>query len=104
MPFKRYAGLRTIAFKRIRAFTLIELLIVIAIIAALPLPALARSKFAAKVTSCTSSYRQWGVAINMYASDDSKGRFPSFDLPVAFGGNSWDVGGNIISNMGPYGM
>jgi len=61
-----------------RGFTLVELLVVIltiAILAALLLPALAAAKERSKGAACLSNLRQLGIAIRAYA-DDSSGNIP----------------------------
>jgi prepilin-type N-terminal cleavage/methylation domain-containing protein/prepilin-type processing-associated H-X9-DG protein len=94
------------ATKLRNAFTLIELLVVIAIIAilaAMLLPALAKSKFQAEVTSCASDFKQWTIVANFYAND-FQSYLPGFGCGPDFGGWAWDASTNMIPALVPYGL
>jgi prepilin-type N-terminal cleavage/methylation domain-containing protein/prepilin-type processing-associated H-X9-DG protein len=80
---------------RRRAFTLVELLVVIGIIAVLIgilLPALGRARKASRTVVCLSNLRQMGNAWTMYLTT-SKGRLPEsvwHQQPNGISGAAWD--------------
>jgi prepilin-type N-terminal cleavage/methylation domain-containing protein len=89
--------------RRSKAFTLVELLVVIGIISvliAILLPALSKAKEAAKDTRCKSQLRQIAMALTMYAQD-SRGYYPDAPLgrndpAMLKGGGFTDTSGNVV--------
>lgn len=80
-------------------FTLIELLIVIAIIAILAgmlLPALSRARDTAKSISCVNNIKQLGISMNSYVNDNDSYLPPSI---ITYSGSNW-IWGKVLAETG----
>ena len=71
---------------------------IIAILAALLLPALAKAKEKAKITQCKSNLHQISLATYMYASDNQD-RLPDCKK---LGKWVWDMSANVMTNLEQY--
>lgn len=102
------AGTSTHQSRRRRAagaFTLVELLVVVAVIALLVgllLPALSRAREQGRLMVCLNNARDITMAANSYATDHD-GRWPVFPSLIQTGPrraffNSWDFGGKTTSS------
>ncbi len=75
----------TISKRNARGFSLVELLVVIAVIAltlAILIPALGKARSAARRLGCASNLRQINMALNMYL-DSNENKFPCAEDPVS---------------------
>ena len=85
---------------RLRAFTLIELLVVVAIIAilaALLLPALSMAKERAKRIQCLSNLHQMTLAMFTYVNDNNE-RLPALEPPGSAAW-AWDLPSGVADSM-----
>ena len=90
--------------RRVRAFTIIELLVVISIIALLIsilLPAVGKARDNAKVAVSRSNIRQLGVALHSYAADWADLQYTPVRDTLARYGDVVNFNSTIYSNPDP---
>ena len=77
----------------VRAFSLVELLVVIGIIAlliAVLLPALHKAREQARQIACASNQRQVAMAVLMYANENKGGMLPLLESPYPPNAPPWE--------------
>ena len=75
-----------------KGFTLVELLVVVAIIAilmAILLPALSLARDKAREARCLGNIKQIGLALEMWIQNASSGAYPTWDRPTGRDLNPW---------------
>ena len=85
----------------VRCFTLLELLIVIAIIAILAgmlLPALNKARQRARVSACINNMKNLGAMESMYSSD-----YQDWILPIELGSGETQRWGAVMASLGYFG-
>jgi prepilin-type N-terminal cleavage/methylation domain-containing protein len=86
---------------RPRAFTLVELLVVVGIIAvliAMLMPTLSKARYQARLTQCAANLHQIAQASIIYAGENN-GRFLRIDSEAAGGLNAWDIGDEMYDAL-----
>lgn len=87
-----------------KAFTLVELLVVLAILSlllSLVVPSFGRVKFITRVTLCKTNLRATGLGMNLYATSN-RNYLPRFDWTETSGKNTWDVTNEFVLGVFPY--
>ena len=92
MSTRQHRSNYTRVHKPIHAFTLVELLAVISIIAlllAILMPSLQKAREQARQVICMSNLKQIGIGVNLYANEYNQW------LPAYIGSGDWSAGYNI---------